>query len=192
MKYTEEQYERGRRFRQMYYGGDQKDYDNWETLSEWRRDDWVEGYLTPLHQDFLQESGLKARTKTYEFFAAKEKKVTPSIYTFVSTDKGVDLLRIANEADEGTKFILIECKNRNTGLTGKVWLLVSHAALNNPVLQNGILYDQQITPSWGISFTEGWRVHFVAPESVQGVREQIELLIRSLNPKDTKTTVTVW
>ena len=39
--------------------------------------------------------------------------MTPSSYTFVSTDEDVDLLRIIREAPAGSPFILIEKRNRN-------------------------------------------------------------------------------
>jgi hypothetical protein len=183
MKYTSQQYEKAQKFYEFYIGI--------PVTRQWVSDSWVRWYLqTPI---IGTKSEKEAFRKTEEFFKEKELKTeNPSSYTFVSTDKDVDLIRVVEEAPEGANFILVESRDRNNNVLKKSWVLVSRSALQNPRLQNGTLHNQAVSPSWGITFTKGWRISFVTQNYVQAVRENIEALLRVLNPKNTKTTVTVW
>ena len=195
MKYTPEQYERGKKYYEFYFEHTIPDsYD---------LDGYVRCYLNAPNIGSAAEK--EAFRKTEEFFAAKENKVkvsTPSNYTFVSTDKDVDLLRIVREARDGSPFILIEKKNRTSNKTD-TFLLVHEKVLNNPTLSNLRLYGERVENNWGVYSLghfpgkdlegTGYQGHFVnGDRNVSNLRAEIEAVIKALNPKDTKTTVTVW
>jgi len=199
MKYTPQQYEVARKFRDFYYG--KKDDKFWETLSESRKDEWVYGSLTRNHSEFSRSSFGNPWDQTEEFFNQKEKTVKPNSYTFVSTDKDVDLLRIIREALAESPFILIEKKNRNSNKTD-TFLLVHESILNNPSTYKLPLYGVDFHKNWGIvnlggfpgtNLTgTGYRAHEIFDYPTRKLRAEIEAVIKALNPKNTKTTVTVW
>ena len=205
MKYTNKQYEIAKKFREFYYKETNAEDSPlledgwWERMRYFTWDRWAELYFTG--QGFLPQD--RARKLTDEFFAAKENKVkTPSSYTFVSTDKDVDLLRIIREAPDA-QFILIEKKNRNTNKVIS-HLLIHEKVLNNPTVKNLKIYELPVDRNWGVDslgyfpgkslIGTGYQGHYLCDYNynVSTVRAEIEAVIKALNPKDTKTVVTVW
>ena len=192
MKYTEDEYARGRKYYEFYFGRPIPDSFDVNVFTRC--------YMNAPETGSPKEKA--AFRKTEEFFAAKENKLTPSSYTFVSTDKDVDLLRIIREAGD-VQFILIEKKNRNTNEV-IAHLLIHEKVLNNSAVKNLKIYGLPVDRNWGVNrlgyfpgkslIGTGYQGHRLYPGDgdVEKIRAEIEAVIKALNPKDTRTTVTVW
>lgn len=125
-------------------------------------------------------------------------------YSFVSKDSEIDIVRIIEEAPEGTPFILVEEKSRTRRTLG--WLLLVHTSVLSDInIQGKFLCckcrqctDMRVTPLWGDSEIVSEKgsvslLHYKAasgPGKFPGIyKQQIEHLRRDMNAKNAETFV---
>jgi hypothetical protein len=124
-----------------------------------------------------------------------------NVYSFVSAEEDVDFIRIVREAPKDTQFILVETRTRQNQAKEST-LLVNNDVLRDERVQGYPLADlyveNSVRPDWGHSDspdTNG-KLYSYRYWAFQGafpgkVRKQVDNIKRALNPKDTKTIVTL-
>ena len=117
-------------------------------------------------------------------------------YHFVVNEQDVDYIRILREAPRQTPFILVEEKTRTNQPKVSV-LLVHKSVLNNPELQGLRLGTGEVSPTWGgdtelgeIEKLHSYRYVWYNKKLPGIIKQQIEAIRRTLNPKNTKVAVT--
>ena len=125
-------------------------------------------------------------------------------YSFVSAEEDVDYDRILRETPRGTLFILVEERTRDN--QAKDWsLFVHNKVLSDPRVQGVSLGDtgaykevRTVSPTWGWdemgeTKLHSYRMADIGPDAIPGyVRKTIDYIKRTLNPKDTRTVVTLF
>ena len=115
---------------------------------------------------------------------------TSNKYEFVSREEDIDFNRILREAPKGTNFILVEARTRDNSRVKEWALLIHNSVLTNPLVQG-------FSPEWGedeVASTKlfSYRVTGGEGKAPGKIKKQIEDIKKALNPKDTKTVVTLF
>jgi hypothetical protein len=108
-------------------------------------------------------------------------------YSFVAKEEDVDYTRIVREAPKGTPFILVEERSRDN--QAKNWALFVHVSVLNDSRLGLVTY-------WGDKWEDEPSTHDYRYVRRLGafpglLRKEIDSIKRSLNPKNTKTVVTL-
>ena len=130
---------------------------------------------------------------------------TSDKYEFVSREEDIDFNRILREAPKGTNFILVEARTRDNSRVKEWALLIHNSVLTNPLVQGFCIHEDDfddrdenhISPEWGedeVASTKlfSYRVTGGEGKAPGKIKKQIEDIKKALNPKDTKTVVTLF
>ena len=201
MKYTSEQLELGRKFRNTYFSqvGPSKIHDpEWEELCEQTHENWTNFYFNPVSD---QDRKIRETVDKENNLNTAEPEHS---YDFVSTYEGIDFVRIVKEAPKGTPFILVEAKTKQ-GNHPIAWaLLIHNDVLSDNRVEGYCIHEEEvndedkdhISPEWGDNVIAGKTLYSYRHVGGEGrapgrIKQQIETIKSALNPKDVRTKVTL-
>jgi hypothetical protein len=211
-RFTDEEYKYGRLFRTIAYPHYEIE-DPWDKMEQYAKDNWAEIYKFKLcndsdrhHMENVHLIAKKERdfaVNTTEKIEKSENELKKNQYSFVAAKSDIDYDRILREAPKGTLFLLVERRTRTDQADD--WSLFVHNTVLTDERVEGVLLGHKdthrsltgISSNWGYSKIGDTELHSYrvigAKGSVPGyVRKNIDHIKRALNPKDTKTVVTIF